>query len=744
MKVRFPQAIGRRVGLLALLVCFGCGSDASRARDHLEQGKEYLQEARRAEATLEFQNALKFDPTSIEAHNKLADIELVNGNYAGALFHVSEAYRLEPDNAHAALHLASLLRADQPERAGELVESVVEREPDNPAGYIGRSDQALSSGRTRDAIQAARKAMEIAPDDPNSDWQYGYVLQALIRERQITGDPVEDEIYREAINAFERYVRKGGTSPWKAQLEQARVMAAGPDLTRAAAAQFRIAVEQAREKGTPEDRQRASALSADFARTAGADDLLEWSAEQLVEINPHDYSAWRSLADLYSRKRKDPEPIWKRFVEALPTEPRPHIEYARYLVFSWKLDEALAYLSDKAREGIDPPMLLGAMASTQIAAGRLREATATVKRLEREHPGHPRTILERAQLDIRTGQSPKARRALRKLVEEHPSHNAYLMLARVEQASANLDGALEASLNAIESAPYFNHDAESLRAKLLAKAGNCTGSIRRLVSIRERMPLSPTEKVLLAHCRYETGKEAHGRHILRELLASRRPPPQAVVDFARREGRDPESVDLARHELEALLRRQPQHWDAVRELTRIDVASDRMPRALARLDRLVKASPDSVPPEIRLLRARVSADSGREAGTLEDVKSAFWRRPRLPGALEMLVVLHLRQQQVAEAISAVEEARRIGDFGPDRRVLLGQLYRMEGRDSDALATFEQAISVAPEDPTLHYQRGLSLLALERSEEATEAFQKALAISSTFPEADDARRALEGS
>ena len=274
MRAWFPRSIERRVGLLALLCCFACGSDASRARDHLEQGQAYLQQAQRTEAALEFQSALKFDPGSFQAHNQLADIELLNGNYADALFHMSEAYRLEPNDAYAALHLASLLRADQPQRAEELVESVIEREPNNPAGYMGRSDQALSTGRTRAAVKAARMAMEVAPDDPNTDWQYGYVLQALIRERQVTGDPIEDKVFTEAVNAFERYIRKGGTAPWNAQVEQARVMAAAPHLTREAAAQFRVAVEHSREKGTPEDQQRAAAWSADFARSAGADELL--------------------------------------------------------------------------------------------------------------------------------------------------------------------------------------------------------------------------------------------------------------------------------------------------------------------------------------------------------------------------------------------------------------------------------------------------------------------------------------
>jgi predicted Zn-dependent protease len=730
--------------LLALCSTSACHSDKQRVADHLEQGQEYLRNARPAEAALEFQSALKFDPDSLAAHNRLVEIEISNGNPAAALFHVWEAYRIDPTDADAVLHLTTLIRADEPERAEALIEALVEREPDNPAGYIGQSDQALSRGRTRDAAAAARKAMELAPDNPIADWQYGYVLQALIRERQIKADPIEDDIYDGAIDAFERYIRKGGTSPWNAQIEQARVMAAWPGRNQATAAQFRIATEHALEKGTFEEQSRAAAQSADFARATGNTELLEWSLNHLVERKPRNYRSWRDLAELHSKQRKDPEEVWQRFVNALPTEARPHIEYARHLVFAWKLDEAIEYLNTKAREGIDPPALLGATAATQIAAGRISDATATVKRLERQHPNHPRTILQRVQLEIRKGQIAGAARSLRALVEEHPGYNAYLLLAGIEEVSDNLDAAIAAIQKAIASTSFFSYEAERVHARLLANRGDYPGAIRSLLAIQERMKLSDADQVLLARCRYETGREAFGRKILRDLLTSRRPPSDAVIDFARREGTQPESADLARRELEALLRREPKHWDAVQELTRLDIAADRRPHALERLDRLVLAWPNVIPAPIRLLRAQVSADAGREAGTLADAKAAFEEQPRLRGALEMLVALHLRKNQIGPAIHAAEEARRAGAFDASRRLLLGQLYRMKGRDGDALATFEQALESDPNDPTLHYQLGLVLRTLDRSAEASVAFETALALSSSFPEADAARRALEGS
>ena len=157
--------------LLVLLSAPACTSDEQRALDHLENGNAYLQDGRRTEAALEFRSALRFDPESLKAHNRLAEIELMNGAYAAALAHLAAAYQLDPTDAHTALYLASLLRSDQPERAEALVEAVIEREPNNPAGYIGRSEQALSQGRSQAATAAARKAMMLAPDDPSGDWQ---------------------------------------------------------------------------------------------------------------------------------------------------------------------------------------------------------------------------------------------------------------------------------------------------------------------------------------------------------------------------------------------------------------------------------------------------------------------------------------------------------------------------------------------------------------------------------------------
>lgn len=729
------------LGVLALVVA--CSDADERARTHIEKGAAYVAESKFAEARLEFQNALRFDPQSVEANNQMAAIEFEVGNYVAALARMNEAYRLDPTDSEASLHLASMLQADRPDRAEALVEAVIEREPDNVAGYIGRSDFALGQGRMRAAGVAARKAMEVAPKDPRADWQFGYVLQAMIREGQLTGEPVEDSVYESALAAFERYIAKGGPAPWNAQVEEARIMAAWKGNTPEAAAQFRIALDHSLKDGRHRDQRQAAARTAAFARSTRNHDLREYALEVLVELEPRDYASWRKLADLRKRGRKDPEPTWQQLLTLRPDDPRAHIEYARFLISQWKLDEALAYLAMKADAGVDPPMLRGAIASTQIAARRIEDADRTIVRLEQDHPGHSRTIQGRAQLDIRQGRIRKATRDLRQLAEQQPDADAYLLLARAEMISGNSDAALAAVDKAIEARPVFAYEEHRLRARLQTGKGEYRDAIKSLDAIRDRMSLSNDDQVLLARCYYENGQPRHGRELLEELLAERRPPAEAVLEYTRREDSSVEGAEIARRALDDLLRREPRNWEALREVTRLDLAADRKTQALERVDRIVARTRHETSAQVRLLRAKVSAEAGREEGTIADSRAAFEAEPRLRGALEFLVALHLRKGELDAALAAVEEADRAKAMDPSRRLLLGRLYQMKGRDADAVETFERALVADQTNPSLYYHMAMALQALDRSEEATQALEKALSLGSSFPEANDAKRALEG-
>src|SRR5262249_26459239 len=75
----------------------------------------------------------------------------------------------------------------------------------------------------------------------------------------------------------------------------------------------------------------------------------------------------------------------------------------------------------------------------------------------------------------------------------------------------------------------------------------------------------------------------------------------------------------------------------------------------------------------------------------------------------------------------------------ERLVARGQLAYDAGRYEEAHARFAEAADADPHHAVANYDLGLSLLALERWDEAARAFERALALR---PDLKDARRALE--
>jgi Flp pilus assembly protein TadD len=60
---------------------------------------------------------------------------------------------------------------------------------------------------------------------------------------------------------------------------------------------------------------------------------------------------------------------------------------------------------------------------------------------------------------------------------------------------------------------------------------------------------------------------------------------------------------------------------------------------------------------------------------------------------------------------------------------------------DTAKSFEQAVQLSPEHPTLRYHLGLAYLEMGEKEKAREALKTSLALSTNFPESEDARKLL---
>jgi tetratricopeptide (TPR) repeat protein len=109
-------------------------------------------------------------------------------------------------------------------------------------------------------------------------------------------------------------------------------------------------------------------------------------------------------------------------------------------------------------------------------------------------------------------------------------------------------------------------------------------------------------------------------------------------------------------------------------------------------------------------------------------------------------VLASERADLDRALKLAQEAQSQLPNVPEVVDTLGFVYLQKGLNDAAIDRFRFAIELAAKgtqpSPSIQYHLGLALAAAGRSQEAVEAFEKALAAGTTFPEADAARNELE--
>ena len=805
---------GVLAGFSAALICVGlvagCYSGGERSALHVERAREQIVSGARGEAIIELRSALREDPRNAEASELLANLLVREGRLAAAADLYRDAYAIDPERSRAAIQRAILIRATQPEEARALVLGVLDRDPDDAFAYVGKAELAVAGGQTAVALEAARRAVELAPEEPSTHWELAFVNQTRIRERTLRGHPPIDAHFEATLQALDGYGAAGG-DPALAAIERARTLGVWPGHAEEAAAAHRESVERAVESGIPQHARRATQEALDFARDARDGELLGFALEQRVTLRPEEIASWTALARYTQRHGGSGLEVLERLLEERPDDPDAHIAYARQLVQSGRLDDALGHLESRVEAGVAPARLLAALANLNFAAQRVTDAERVTDRMRREHPTDDWTQLQIAQLELKQGRPQEARRMLRELTATWESAEAQRLLAELELRFNDPRAARRAIEKAVELEGRFELRSQRLLAMLLARSGEHERVLPILRKIERRGAASPSERLWLARALYETGSEDAGRAILEELLAAPTPAREVVVEFAAREGASPERRERTRALLDREYAARPDDAGLLAQLTELDFAQGETERALARLDAAIERNPKNG--SALLIRAEIRRASGERDRAIADAQRALTAQPNLQNAIRFLVSLHLEEGERAEARGVLDQAERHGVSSPGLHALSGRLHMASGEDELARQSFEVALrsnadlprvkndlafllarrgedleraqrlageaveslgadaeaehtlgyvylrsgvpmkaaeyfrlalrDADPPRPQFHYHMGLALQELGRHLLAAKEFEDSLALDPDFPEAEQARSALEG-
>jgi tetratricopeptide (TPR) repeat protein len=683
-------------GALLLLCASGglasCSSDAERRARHESRAETFLAEGKVREGLIELRSALKLEPQSAALHLRIGEVLEGIGDLQEALFFYQEAMRLAPEDSKPALATARLLLFEEPERAQELIDGVIARAPDDALAYMRRSELALARARTDEALEAARTAVEKAPDEHMTHFQLGLVHRARIRERQLLRQPLEPRLFEEALAAFDRGLAVAAEDApagevVRGAIERAFVFAAWDARKAETGPAFRRAVEIARERGSKVEEARALGETQKYAQDAGDEELERWALEAQIAFEPRTYAAWARLAGL----SPDDDAVLKRLIETLPEDERAHVLYARILSDRGRDEEAVAHLREVEGRVGDPVPLLAARVEVLLERGELEEARALAHKLTAEHPERPQTLEASSLLAMRERRYAEAAATLRKLLERRETARAQLRLAEAEFRQRNLAPALVAVNRALELATLDEERISMLRmkARIEIASGDPEAGLLTLKRVRRlNRGIVPVDVPMLARALYATKRNESARAVLDDALGKDDVPLTAVLLYLRHEGaRDPERAHAV---LERAAERYPHNPSLLGYLVRGDFAAGQPERAEARLAAAVAASPDNA--ALYRLQARALTSSGKHEEALAAAERALELDPERSEAADLMVGLLSRLGRLDEAVERLEAQAKQGKLGLSGRILLARLHIVGGRDPRAIELLESAVA----------------------------------------------------
>jgi len=460
-----------------------------------------------ARAISMYQKALSLKPKQLDIRRSIAECRLRSGDLPEAVAEYHRCLRMKPDDFQTQLTLASLyLLGKNIDRAGEIIDMILEREPDNVSALIVRTQCHYERSDTPHPLINVRMIADILPVI-----SYAYDLSKA--SESVTGDPEKRE--KQLLEAV------------KANPNNVQVHKNLADFYRRQK-RFDEAEEQYKKmvQLSPQDPYVHLHL-ADFYRNREVDrltDAIKQYSHILLNINSKNLFALRGIAglSLATGALDQAEKYIKRLLWEQPSDP-----YGRYFrgvldVFEKNTERAegdLFFVVDKGglSEKASPHYLLGYAYLLNHNLSEARRSLQQAAKVDLTFSG-PRLLS--AEIALNLGEYQKASKIIDKLLVDQRQKNnrlAYLMRGRIYIAQNDYTQA-ESPLSRLAEL-----DGESVHPRLLLgevykRTGKSDQAVKQYELAIEADPESALTYHLLGLLYEQRGEPVLARLNLREAV----------------------------------------------------------------------------------------------------------------------------------------------------------------------------------------------------------------------------------
>ncbi len=783
---------GRRacVGMLlaTVLACTGGGEQTLDDVRALQDSGAY------AETLAPLRALLEREPTHPEANYRLG-LALVNtGRSTAAVFPLKRAATDDAMARQAGLLLAStFMQMRNFEEAVAAADGVLQRDPDNEAALLVRTQAALGANDAPSALPTAEHLVALQPENPGYKSLQAGALMSLGRLDEaeailvaMEGVPWATDPSGEGKTCLllANFYSRFRASPERAVAKVKECLARYPDdltLRPLASDSYDQAghpeeatalMRQALEK-TPDDMGLRQVLAKRLmvqGDRQGGERMMEEAAR--TSGNP---KAWLNLAGV-RRTGGDPEGALRALDEALALTPdSEEFRFARadVLMDLQRFDE-VEPIAAKLQEATFARILRGRLA---LERGKPQEALAQLGPAIEQWPTNAGARVLAARAAYELGDETRALSELREATRAEPGEtDAALLLARFYYARGNYDQAIEFALRHTQKRGTGAPAAHQIGIWAHLAKGNFEAAHRFVDDLRNKDKSGEFAGVALAEEARLVAREKDANAALRllhehdaqlaepvyepalrtlvefETAAGRARPVSAFVDGLAAKRPDSAALQALRGDLqlaaqnpsgaaaayENALRLDPRCAAALAGQARLAGAQGRPADAVALFDRAAAETPANAQYGYEAAQALLA--SGDTAGARQRLDALVRLHPEHGAAANDLAwMLAAQGQDLDRALLLAESASQLVP-GPEVLDTLGFVRLARGETADAAAAFQKALALQPDYATARYHLGLALAKQGDPAAARNAFQQALAHP-PFPEADQARSEL---
>ncbi len=737
--------------LIGLAVLSACHSSA-RAKEHVQQGNEFFQQKRFAEAGDEYKQAIQIDPDLGEAYYRLGILQEQQEHPSAALKSFARAVELDSRNVDAKLRLGLLLvSSTQYDDAHKQAEAVLSIDNKNAGAHRLLGQIALQQTRYVAAENELKEAIELAPRDPQAyedlglaqllDSENGAAEKSFQTAVDIKPDDAQTYVNlanfyksQNAVDRAEQVLRSGiAKNPKAVELP---IALAGMYVERGRLPEAKHILDQV--EGDANDYADGRRAVAEFYLTSGDAAAALHRFQALAQRNPQDPSAAKKVAECYLKLNQ-----WKQANDWIDQHNRKDPEFrllrARSDLGALKLKDAADELQDLVQDSPDLPAVFYYLAQVRVQQEQPGAAQQAYYDALRAQPGYLPAILGLGNISLQQGVAQTALNyGSQVIATSFWLADGHLLAGSAYLLGGDRDQAQRAFELAVGLNPR-NPEAQERLGKVLG----------------ERGAYADAEKAFEASLALEPDY-APALNGLAEILVKQGKTKQAEARIDRQIAAQPKSYQLqvakaefciaqkdwagAERGYKQALALNPYYVNGYLALAHIYANTNRADAMIEEYETARSKFPDYLPTYILLGRVYVYVKNMPRAE--QTYQAALKVDPNFYLAQVDLARLYADNGgSLADALQLAQKAKASQPDDPNVNDTLGWVYYKQGLYQSAIPVLEAAVARVPKVAEFQYHLGLVYLAAGQPAQAHTSLQTALNLGLSADEERDAQAAL---